>query len=223
MSRIGMQIKQIRAKKGITQKQLAKKLGVSDKYIDEVEIGKKVINDALIKKISKILEVDINDSMMYESEDTKKEQIVKTESTKVKQDKDTQVIWNDAFASVLKQVPFYKYTLDKPISTRQMPIISNKIEGYNKDKVFFVEIEDDDMLGFRIAQGDVVFCYMTHELENNGIHLVEYNERRCIRQIKRLDSVNALLISNKNSLKTDTVSIKDIKILAKLIKLEIKL
>lgn len=40
MSRVGEKIKEARLKSGLTQKALAKKLGVSDKFINEVEIGK---------------------------------------------------------------------------------------------------------------------------------------------------------------------------------------
>jgi len=223
MSRIGMQINQLRTKKGMTQKQLANKVGVSEKYINEVESGRKIINDMLIKKISKALDVKLSESLIYDDKPCE----IKNESNKAikanNSSNTTQEVWNDAFSSVLKEVPIYKYSLDKPIKTRLLPVVSNKIEGYSKDKVFFVEIEDDEMIGFRIAKGDIAFCYRTHEIGKNGTYLIEYNGKRHIRQIKRLDSNKILLISNKNNLVTDTISIKEILVLAKLIKLEINL
>jgi SOS-response transcriptional repressor LexA len=75
-----------------------------------------------------------------------------------------------------------------------MPIISNKVDGYAQDKVLFLEIENDDMLGFRICSGDIAFAHLTHEIENNAIALVDYNGERVLRQIKTLDGNKILLI-----------------------------
>ncbi len=222
MSRLGSQISTIRSKIGMTQKQLGKKLGVSEKIVSELESGKRILNDDLINRISKILGQDINDLMVYEKEEDFKEEKNITEVKKVKEVK-IQETWNDAFSSVLKKIPVYKYDLSKVLDTKQLPIISNKVEGYSKDKVVFLKIEEDDMIGFRIAKGDIAFGYINHEVENNSICLLEYNGERMIRQVKRLDGNKVLLISNKGSVKTETVSIKDIKVLVKLDRVEIKL
>jgi transcriptional regulator with XRE-family HTH domain len=40
LSRVGERIKEARLKSNMTQKALAKKLGVAEKYINEVELGK---------------------------------------------------------------------------------------------------------------------------------------------------------------------------------------
>jgi len=219
MSRVGQKICKIRNDKGLSQKQLAKKLGVSEKFIKEVEIGKRIINESLIDKISKILGKEINDiSMNYDEKEEKIEKkIVGIESNKVND------VWNDAFESVLKTIPIYEYDLNNVIGTRQMPVISSKIEGLSSDKVIFLKIEDDDMLGFRISKGDIAFAYITHEIINNSICLVEYNSNICVRQVKKLDTDKMLLISNKVSLKAETVSKKNLRVLARLIRVEINL
>jgi len=64
MSRVGEKIKEARLKSGLTQKALAKKLGVSDKFINEVEIGKRVVQENFIERASKLLNVDFNDVSM---------------------------------------------------------------------------------------------------------------------------------------------------------------
>ena len=64
MSRVGEKIKEARLKSGLTQKALAKKLGVSDKFINEVEIGKRVVQENFIERASKLLNVDLNDVSM---------------------------------------------------------------------------------------------------------------------------------------------------------------
>jgi transcriptional regulator with XRE-family HTH domain len=222
MSRVGEKVKSIRNSIGMSQKQLAKKLGVSEGFINEIETGKKVINQSLIDRLSKVLGKDINDiTMSFEEQVYKEEKNEKFEPKK--KSEDVKDVWNEAFSSVLKNVPIYKYDMARPISSKQLPLINNKVEGYAQDKVFYLEIEDDDMIGFRISKGDLVFGHITHEVENNSVCLVEYNNKRVVRQIKKLDNSKLLLLSNKGNLKTETVSIKDIKVVARFDRLEIRL
>lgn len=221
MSRIGSQIVSIRNQKGITQKQLAKKLGLSEKIVSELESGKRIINEDLIKKISKVLGQDIDDTIIYDNEEiTDKEDF--QDDNGFKEEK-IQEKWSDALSSILKSVPVYDYSLNKILYTKQLPIVSNKVDGYSKDKVLFLKIQDNDMIGFRIGKGDIAFGYTTHEIENNSICLIEYNNKRLIRQVKKIDENKILLINNRGSVDTQTVSKKDIKILVKLNRIEIQL
>ena len=64
MSRVGEKIKEARLKSGMSQKVLAKKLGVAEKFINEVEMGRRVAQESLIDKASKILSADFNDVSM---------------------------------------------------------------------------------------------------------------------------------------------------------------
>lgn len=234
MSRIGEKIKNTRIDLGMSQKQLAKKLGVAESFINEVELGRKIINEALINKISKVLGKNINDiSMSIEEETAQEEKTVerreitlnnnKTNKAKSKELGEVNELWNEAFSSVLKTVPIYKYDLKQSVGTKLLPIISNKVEGFSQDKVFYLQIEDDDMIGFRIDKGDIGFAHLTNQIDNNGIYLIEYNSERAIRQIKKLDSNKLLLISNRGSVRTETVNIKDIHIIGKIERIEIKL
>ena len=113
--------------------------------------------------------------------------------------------------------------MDKIIATKQLPVVSNKVEGLAKDKVFYLKIEDNDMSGFRIMKEDLALAFSTQEFEKEGIYFIEYNDKRVVRQIKKLDIDKLLLIGNKGSLVTETVALKNIKILARLIRLEISL
>lgn len=227
MSRVGEKIKNIRTNVGMTQKTLGKKLGVSESFINEVENGKRVINQALIDRISKVLGQDINDIGMSFEEEVYRDEASSKVPQEMKRGKETPSassdVWNDALSSVLKSVPVYKNNLRDIAVTRSLPVIANKIEGYAPDKVFFIQIENDDMLGFRIAKGDIAFAHTTHEIENNAICLMEHEDEMVVRQIKRLDSNKLLLISNGGSLRTETVEAKDIKIFARLDRVEIKL
>ena len=220
MSRVGDNIKNTRINIGMSQKQLAKKLGVAESFINEVETGRKIINQELIDRMSKVLGKDINDiSMSFEDQvyNEEKKQVI------VKKDKPEKVndLWNEAFASVIKSIPIYNYALTKVIGTKQLPLLNNKIEGHNQDKVFYIGIEDDDMIGFRIAKGDLAFVQSTNEFFNNSISLIQYGDQRVIRQLKKLDNNKALIISNKGIVKTETAEIRDIKVIGKLERVEI--
>jgi transcriptional regulator with XRE-family HTH domain len=222
LSRVGEKVKNIRADMGITQKQLAKKLGVAENFISEIESGRKVINQSLMDRLSKVLGKDINDITMSFEEQVYEDEKVQKYTEKPKKES-VKEVWNEAFSSVLKNVPVYRYDLKITIASKQLPLINNKVEGYAQDKVMYLEIEDDDMMGFRILQGDLAFGHMTHEIENNSLCLVEYESKRVIRQIKKLDSNKVLLLSNKGSLRTETIEIRNLKIIVKLDRIEIKL
>jgi transcriptional regulator with XRE-family HTH domain len=231
VSRVAEKIKSLRLEAGMSQKALAKKLGVAESFINDVELGRKIINENMIKRISKIFNKDINDiSMSVEVESmediynnpagrtpSKKQEAVPKKAVEISD------AWSGALASVLKSVPVYDYSLNKVLSTKLMPIENNKIEGYSQDKVLYIEIMDDDMIGFRMAKGDRAFAHYINEPENNTFCLIERHGERMIRQIKKLDSSKLLLISNKGSVRTETVFIKDVKIIARLDRVEFKL
>ncbi|MFH5936504.1 S24 family peptidase [Clostridium perfringens] len=209
MSRVGERIKEARQKSGMTQKALAKKLGVAEKFVNEVETGRKIINESLISKVSKVLNTDLNDiNMVVTDEELQKE--LKAEK-QVRQTKPAEVneVWNQAFGSVLKNVPIYDYSLAQVKGYKQLATASNKIDGHTANKVFYLKIENNDMTGYRIQENDLALCYSIKEIENNSICLVEFNGKRVIRQIKKLDNVKALLISNNGSMRTETANIKE--------------
>ncbi len=230
MSSVGERIKQGRNAKGMTQKQLAKKLGVAENYINDVENGRKVVEEKFIERVGKVLGGDLAemttlfDNIAYEERKASETSFKSQVTGKTNKDKETiNEVWNNAFSSVLKSVGIYNYDLNKPIGKKELPIISNKIEGYAQDKVLYLKIENDDLLGFRVCQGDLAFANLTSEIENNRIHLIDINGQRVVRQLKKLDSNKVLIISNKNMVRTETAHPKDIKVIAKLNTLEIQL
>ncbi|MBS5884302.1 helix-turn-helix transcriptional regulator [Clostridium sp.] len=226
MSRVGEKIKEARLKSGMSQKLLAKKLGVAEKFINEIEMGRRVAQEALIDKASKILNADFNDVSMVVTdealiEERKAMSDVKSKASKGNIEKDE--VWTNAFSSVLKNVPILDYSLKNNKGFKELPIHSNKVEGYSQDKVLYLEIQDDEMSGFRMLKGDLAFATLVKEVSNNGIFLVEYKGRRAIRQIKNLGNSKVLLVSNAGSLLTETMNLNEISVLAKLDRIEIKL
>lgn len=222
MSRVGEKIKKARLDSGLTQKVLAKKLGVAEKFINEIEMGRKVAPESFITKVSKVLNSDFNDVNMVVTDEALQEE---KKATKVvsKIEPSNNEVWTDAFSSVLKNVPILDYTLKNKLGFKEMPIHSNKVEGYHQDKVLYIKIQDDDMIGFRMLKGDIAFAHLVKELTDNGIFLVDYKGKRAIRQIKNLGNSKILLISNSGNLLTETMNVKEVTIIAKLEKIEITL
>ena len=223
MSRVGEKIKEARLKSGMTQKALAKKLGVAEKYINEVEMGRKVVQESFIDRAAKILKVDLNDVSMVVTDEALMEERKNETFSKKPAKIEVNELWNDAFSSVLKSVPVYGYGLNAVKGRRELPVHSNKIEGFPQEKVLYIEIEASEMSGFRMMPGDLAFAHLVKEISNNGFFLVEYKGKRKIRQIKSLGNSKVLLVSNGGALMTETAEVKEIEVLAKLERIEIKL
>lgn len=229
MSRVGEKIKEARTKAGLTQKALGKKLGVSDKFINEVEMGRRVAQEGFIERAAKVLNTDLNDISMVVTDEVLMEERKVAEVTKREKKVNAKVlgetspVWTDAFSSVLKKVIIYDYSLKKELGSKELPIYSNKVEGYPADKVLYIKLEDNSMSGFRMMKDDIVFCHLVKEASNNGLFLIEYDNKRVIRQIKSLGGQKLLLISNDGSAKTETIQMNEVKVIAKLERLEIQL
>lgn len=224
MSRVGERIKEARLKSNMTQKALAKKLGVAEKYLNEVELGRKVAQESFIDRAAKILKADLNDiSMVVTDKDLMDERKAtssfKPQKTKVEKND----VWENAFSSVLRNVPIYDYNLKNILGHKELPIHSNKVEGYPQDKVVYIKIQNDEMSGFRMLEGDLVFAHLVSELNSNGFFLVNYKGENKIRELKRLDNSKVLLMSNRGSIMTETVEVKNLQVIAKLDRIEINL
>lgn len=223
MSRVGQRIKEARLKSGMSQKVLAKKLGVAEKYINDVELGRKVVQESFIGKAAKILNTDLNDINMVVTDEALMEERKTLEVNKRPKKVETSEVWNDAFASVLKSVPVFDYSLNSIKGKKELPVHSNKVEGFPLDKVLYIEVQDNDMSGFRMVKGDLAFAHLVKEPSNNGIFLLDYKGERIIRQLKSLGNSKYLLVSNGGALLTETVTVKDFEVVAKLERIEINL
>ncbi|MFT8347803.1 helix-turn-helix domain-containing protein [Clostridium saccharoperbutylacetonicum] len=221
MSRVGENIKQAREKSGMTVKALAKKLGVAEKFLNEVEMGRKVASEGLIDKAAKVLKADLNDISMVVTDEILMEE--KKTFKEIPKKNENSELWTDAFSSVLRSVPIYNYSLSNKKGTKEMPVHSNKIDGYPQDKVFYLEIEDNEMNGFRMLKGDIAFAHSIKEVSNNGFFLIDYKGQRKIRQVKVLGNSKVLLVSNAGNLLTETMELKELDVIAKLEKVEITL
>ena len=131
-------------------------------------------------------------------------------------------IWLDALTSVLKHVPVMNAIM-KPIDHRLLPIVGGKIEGANPDKVFYYLVPDDSMRGFRIHQGDLALIVPAHSPIDGAVMLVEYNNHRYLRKVKKLDHYQVLLQSYDREYDAVTAKLGDVNFIGRVVKLEITL
>ena len=131
-------------------------------------------------------------------------------------------IWLDALTSVLKHVPVMNAIM-KPIDHRLLPIVSGKIEGANPDKVFYYLVPDDSMRGFRIHQGDLALIVPAHSPIDGAIMLVEYNNHRFLRKVKKLADFTVILQSFDKEYDAETAQINECTFIGRAAKLEVML
>lgn len=227
MSRVGKRINEERIKKGMSPKQLGKKCGLSESFILEVERGTKIINEKLISQISKVLGVNLEESMIQEAstEETPKENIQKKpiiNNTSVKRS-NVQPLdqWEEAFSNIIKKVPIYDTEMVSIKGYKSFPIIDKKVEGFNPDKLVYIELSDDSLSQYRMKTSDRCLLYLNQELKNNAFHLVEYSNKKYLRKVKRVEGNKIQLIKRTIDDAAVIKNMKEIKIIGRLIRVEI--
>lgn len=209
MSAVGKKIQNARNASGISVKQLAKKLGVSVGFLEDIESGRKILNEELIKKAEKIMSIKLDEDI-FDNADGPVENLKETSVNK-----NVNKQWEDAFSHILKKIPVCDINFREIYEYKYLPIIDKKVDGYNPEKIKYIKAPDDSMRGFRIHKDDNLMLYENSEILNNSIELVEINGKRCIRQLKRLDANKVLIISHSNELKTETHDVKSFTVIGR--------
>jgi len=243
MSRLGDLLRTERLRRKMTLKQVAKLGGVSEGYLKDVEEGKRIIADDQARRILKKMGLTEHNEVGFSLDDiaatvdleTVKPKTVaakpaqpvrKAESEAVYQSKDdapvSGSIWLDALTSVLKRVPVYNAVL-KEIDHRLLPILDGRIEGAAPDKVFYLSAPDDSMRGFRILREDVCLIVPSNSPIDGAVMLVEYNQHRFLRKIKKLDAMHVLLQSYDREYNAETVALPDVNFIGRVARVEFTL
>ena len=240
MSRLGDLILLERTRQKLTRKQVARKCGVSEGYIKDVEEGRRIIQDDQARRILKTLgtssrneaefsldeiaaTVDLSTLAPQAVKPVEKKPEPKAEPAAKPQSAEEQSgIWLDALSSVLKPVPIMNAGWIQ-VGRKMVPIQDGKIEGAKPDRVVYFLAPDDSMRAMRIEKGDHVLV-VPHNLPIDGaIMLVEYGAHRCLRRIKLLGNSNILLQSGDRELGAESVHISDVKLVGKAVRVEIAL
>ena len=230
MSRVGQRIKEERLKKGLSPKQLGKKCGVTESYILDIENGFKIINEKMLSQVSKVLGTNLEESMVLEksAEDKKDNTGVSKKSngftnnpSAKRSDVEPLPQWEEAFSNIIKKVPIYDMKMTNIKGYKEFPIINKKVEGFNPDKLVYVLLSDDSLKQYRLKEGDRCLIYLNPEFKNNSFHLVEYDGNRFLRKVKSIGGNKIQLIEGTKDDKTIIKDLKNIKIIGKLIRVEI--
>lgn len=235
MSRLGETIRAARVKIKMSEKALAKKCGMSESVIKDIEMGTRIVSDEQAQRILKILGVTnpISTELEVAAEpevqlrprprayviptpEPEKKKEVKTESDEVTD------AWLDALGGVVKRVP----VMDEngvAIDHILTPIIGGKIEGASPDKVMFYRCPDDMLRGFRIHAGDLMLTVPAGKIEDEAIMLIVYKGERIVRKVMKLDGGRVLMQSFDREFATVTAPLKEVLVMGKCVKLERRL
>lgn len=239
MSRLGDLILLERTRQKLTRKQVAKKCGVSEGYIKDVEEGRRIIQDDQARRILRTLgtsqrseadfsldeiaaTVDLSTFAPAKAAPVQPKPVEPQPAAKPQTKEEQSGIWLDALSSVLRPVPVMNAGWIQ-VSRRMVPIQDGKIEGAKPDKVVYFLAPDDSMRAMRIEKGDLVMIVPQTLPMDGAIMLVEYGAHRCLRKIKLLGNSNILLQSGDRDLGSESVHISDIKLVGKAVRIEIAL
>ncbi|MBQ9324643.1 MAG: LexA family transcriptional regulator [Clostridia bacterium] len=245
MSRLGDLLRTERLRQNMTPKQVARKCGVSESYLIAVENGTRIIGDEQARRILKKIglkeqtEADFSlddiaatvdlaqvQPQMAKAVAQPKPKAVEVEKVASTEEEDNKgvvgSVWLDALQSVLKSVPVMNAVLQS-VDHRLLPIQNGKIEGANPDKVFYYLSPDDSMRGFRIHQGDLALIVPAQSPIDGAVMLVEYNQHRYLRKIKRISDTALMLQSYDREYDAVTVSLHEINCIGRVCRIEFTL
>ncbi len=238
MSRLGDLLKLERTRRGMTHKQVARLAGVSDKYLQEVESGKRIIADDQARRILQKMGItqeteaafsldDIAATVDLQSAvpDIQRRAPAKAspkEETGGDNDKVDGSIWLDALSSVLRRVPVYNAAM-KEVGHRLLPVEKGKIEGAPADKVFYYMAPDNALRGFRVHKGDIVLIVPQTMSQDGALMLLDTKHGKILRMIKDMPRFQVMLQTYDQQFESDIINLSDAVFIGKAVRLEAEL
>lgn len=219
MSRVGEQIRTIRVEKGITPKELAKKCGVTEKFMLEVEQGRKILSESQIKQVEKVLGVDLQGNIPLETG----EEVMTLPEEPTKKEKKPPAVpaaesWDLAVSNLIRRYPVVNNNTGETVGYRYFPVIDNRVEGINPDKVALFALADDSLSGFRLNKGDTVVVHLGQEVKVGSFLVVETGGKRLIRKVGSADEKTVLLIAHDRTMSTQSYARNELKIIGHCVK-----
>ena len=243
MSRLGDLIRLERTRQGLTFKQVAKKCGVSDKYLMEVESGKRIIADDQARRILKAIGLqetrteaeftldDIAATVDLQSAVTPTLQQVVPDKKLTKKEKQggdgdnpavPGSIWLDALSGVLKHVPVYNAAM-KEVDHRLLPITNGKIEGANPDKVYYLSAPDNLMRGFRVMKGDYLLVVPATGPVDGALMVLDTPFGKVLRKTVLMPGFQVMLQTYDDRCESEIKNLNEVTVVGKCVRLEAEL
>lgn len=233
MSRLGDLIHQERVRKKLSAKEVAKKSGVSEKYLLDVEAGTRIIQDDQARRILMNMGIqqptesaftldDIATTVDLQSAVTPARMEKTKQQPKEEAGKNNGSIWLDALKGVLQHVPVYNAVM-KEVSSRLLPVSQGKIEGAPAEKVFYFMAPDNRMRGFRVQKGDLVLVVPSQQAEDGKMLLLETPTGKQLYVVKVLPRYQLLLQTFDQQNESEILPMSDAKIIGRCVRLEAEL
>ena len=234
MSRMGDTIRAARLKYHMTEKQLAKKCGMAESFVKEVESGRRIPSDDQAKRLLKAMgevssvstELDAAAEPEVQLRPRPKPYIIpvpEDEPEPTPQEKAAQQAsndaWLDALGGVVKRVPVMD-EMGRVMDHVLFPVVGGKIEGGAPDKVTMYRCPDNSLSGFRIFAGDLLLVVPEKKPIDDAYMLVFVHGRRVVRKIKKLDGSKIMLQSFDREFSSETVMWAEIQIIGNCVKLQ---
>lgn len=252
MSVIGDNIKKARMKKGISTKELAKKAGVSESSLVDVESGKKVPNTQIVQAVSKVLGITADAiepsyfSDFFEKEEEEKKEIkpafksnartpITVASTaEVKAMNPNEIADSsigNAFSKAVNKIPvLLKINPAKPFPSGQdvldyklEPVFQGKNLGAPQGEFVYYVSPDNSMSNTRILKGDMVLIFITNSILDKDIVLAVCNGRTYLRRIKKIDDKKILLFPDNPESEVIIANQSEVKVYGKAVRVEFRL
>ena len=234
MTRMGDTIRAARLKYHMTEKQLAKKCGLAESFVKDVESGRRIPSDDQAKRMLKAMgeteSVSTELDAAYEPEvpirPRPKPYIIPvpenepepTPAEKAAQQASNDA-WLDALGGVVKRVPVTDEN-GKVMDHVLFPVVGGKIEGGAPDKVTMYRCPDNALSGFRIFAGDLLLVVPEKKPVDDAFMLVFAHGKRVVRKVKKLDGSKLMLQSYDREFSSENVMWAEIQILGICVKLQ---
>ena len=242
MSRLGDLIRLERTRQKLSYKQVARKCGVSEKYLEEVESGRRIIQDEQARRILRTMGMQQQNEADFTLDDiaatvdlqsavptiakaaekklTKKE---KHEGTENEADETVSgSIWLDALAGVLKHVPVMNAAM-KEVGHRLLPITGGKIEGANPDKVYYLMAPDNDLRGFRVMKGDLVLVVPAQAPVDGALMVLDTPFGKIMRKTVAMPNFQVMLQKFDQACESEIKNLNAITVVGRCVRLEAEL
>ena len=231
MSRLGDMIKQERLRAGWSHKQLAKKSGVSESFLVEVEAGTKIITDTQATRILKVLGKSAEVFADFEGKaDGMPEPVTPVRAAKPAPKKETAPAepaqpadaWVGALGNLMHAVPV-KDAAGKLLDSVTLPVKSGRIEGVVADKVFYLSVPDDQMMGYRIRKGDRALVLPATVPVDNAVMVFLAEGKYYLRKVKLQDGGRALMQWYDYEPRSEVVQLKSVTLVGRVRRVEFDL
>ncbi len=233
MGRMGDTIQKSRLKYGMSEKQLAKKTGLAESFIKEVEAGRRIPSDDQARRMLKACgvtdtlgtEIDTANEPEVKLRPKPRPHIIPVEPDapaptpeQIKAQSESNDAWLDALGGVVKRVP----VIDEnglAVDHMLFPIVGGRIEGGQPDKVLAFRCPDGALGGFRIHAGDILLVVPDKTPVDDAIMLISINGKRALRRVKKLEGSKLILQTYDRELKIETRLWGEVQFLGRAVKL----